>query len=53
MLDGLTINEATSLILGESVSSLSLCLQKMVANRMCDDVNTEALAENRSGAAML
>lgn len=47
------IKEATSLICSESVSSLSLCLQKMDADRMRDDVKTEALAENRSGAAVL
>ena len=46
-------NEATNLILSESVSSLLSCLQKMVADWMRDDVKTEALAENRSGAAML
>ena len=45
--------KATSLILRESVSSLSLCLKKMGADRMRDDVKTEALAENRSGAAVL
>ena len=47
------INEATSLICSESVSSLSLYLQEMGADWMRDDVKTEALAENRSGAAML
>ena len=36
--------KATSLIRSESVSSLSLCLQKTDANRMWDDVKTEALA---------
>ena len=36
--------EATSLILSESVSSLSLYLQEMDVNRMRDDVKVEALA---------
>ena len=36
--------KATRLILGESVSSLSLYLKEMVADRMNDDVKTEALA---------
>ena len=44
MLDGLTIKEATSVILSESVSSLSLFLQEMDVDRMRDDVKTEALA---------
>ena len=38
--------KATSLILNESVSSLSLCLQKTDANRIRDDVKTEALAKD-------
>lgn len=37
-------HKATRLILSELVSSLSLCLQKMGADRIRDDVKTEALA---------
>lgn len=37
-------NEATSLICSESVSALLLYLLEVVANRLRDDVKTEALA---------
>lgn len=40
--------KATRLILSESVSSLSLFLQKMDVNRMRDDAKTEAMAAGES-----